>query len=72
MTEPQPPHQAAWVAFENKIGRSFEARVPLRCQCCRRTIAPGERFSRLRVESRTYERRPFCRTCRPVAPVGCG
>ena len=69
MTESQPWQQAAWGAVEDRSGRTFEARVALRCQCCRRTIERGEWFSRLRVESRSCERRPFCRTCRQVTAV---
>ncbi len=69
MIEPQPGLHATWITFEDRLGRSVAAPVPLRCECCGSTIQPGEPFRRLRVESRTYERLPFCSTCRPAMPA---
>ena len=63
--------RGGWVvrAADGKRARAFEALLPLTCHRCRRTIQPGQYFSRVRLPTCTYERVPYCCGCLPVVEI---
>ena len=63
--------RVVWAGLTGRRDAAYvvEALFPVWCHRCRRTIQPGEHFSRVAMPGYVYCRAPVCGACRPVEQI---